>query len=455
MRISQLLAEGTESVDGVGSAESLGSIDAGSTKQANERALNITTDRDEPKNVGSSAAVSEKPQRDDQQQQQQWGFHLSQMTHITHLTHVPMGYQLMLVPTEAFNQLHSNKATTSNISNPRSAPSNSHVCFAVPHHVTTFNPLSRHLLPSPAGSESSDTNCNLDTLADLALVGPAVDKAAKKGVTKRNGAPQKSNRRNQVQGFNATHLHENSRQQARHQPQSQQQPQPQQHACPQSQPQSSSDSNLITPKDIFLAPTNSSRRRSIASNQEEQSNCDEDPPANESSKKRKTSDSSIISVPPLSNSSRRPHAISTTEESLQDLGSGVLPSPTEAPTSKELERRYVCPHYGQPKAKRLKYGDLSRGMPDPEDLICHAKFRRRQEMERHLASVHGSEEDKGWVCPGPVGGKGCGKRYARADALRKHLVSSRSRNLADGCSYGLNEDGIVAMVKRGAASKRL
>ncbi|KAJ3398128.1 hypothetical protein HDU80_009240 [Chytriomyces hyalinus] len=447
MRISQLLAEGTDSVDRVGSAESVGSIDADSSKQTNDRALNTATDCDKPRNVSSRTAVSEKPQSEEQQQQQQWGFHPSQMTHITHLTHVPVGYQLMLVP---INQLHLNKATTSNISNARSVPSNSHVCFAVPHHVTNFNPLSRHLLPSPAGSESSDTNCNLDTLADLALVGPAVDKA-KKGVTKRNGAPQKSNRRNQVQGVNATHPHENSRQQAQQQPHQQQQ----QHACPQSQPQSSSDSNLITPKDIFQAPTNSSRRSSIASNQEEQSNCDEDHSANESSKKRKSSESSIISVPPLSNSSRRPHAISTSEESLQNLGSGVLPSPTEAPTSKELERRYVCPHYGQPKAKRLKYGDLSRGMADTEDLICHAKFRRRQEMERHLASVHGSEEDKGWVCPGPEGGKGCGKRYARADALRKHLVSSRSRNLADGCSYGLNEDDIVAMVKRGAASKRL
>ncbi|KAJ3401577.1 hypothetical protein HDU80_005912 [Chytriomyces hyalinus] len=140
---------------------------------------------------------------------------------------------------------------------------------------------------------------------------------------------------------------------------------------------------------------------------------------------------------------------------LQASTSSLLPSPTEVPTGKELERRHVCPHYGQPKAKHPKYGDHGRKTVDQDDLICYAKFRRRQEMERHLASVHGSEEDKGWVCPGPVSGKGCGKRYARADALRKHLVSSRSRNVADGCSYGLTEDDIVSMVRRGATAKRL
>ncbi|KAI8619467.1 hypothetical protein BC830DRAFT_1165333 [Chytriomyces sp. MP71] len=89
------------------------------------------------------------------------------------------------------------------------------------------------------------------------------------------------------------------------------------------------------------------------------------------------------------------------------------------------DRRYICPMYGQPKAKRWKYGNLSYiygnvsyiGM-DADDLTCRARFRRRQEMERHIMSVHGSEEDKVWVCPGAPGGSGpCGRRFSRVPAV--------------------------------------
>ncbi|KAJ3229253.1 hypothetical protein HDU81_005518 [Chytriomyces hyalinus] len=356
----------------------------------------------------------------------------------------------MLVPTEAISRWHSNATTGSSRFNAWSVPSSSPVVYPVPHHVTTFNPLSRHLLPSPAGSERSDTNCNLDTLAELALVGPAVSKPSKPSVT--SGAPHipNSNPQNQFSTSKTTQslqFRQQPHQQVQFCQQTYRQGQPQNYyRTPQQQ-----DSNWITPKDILLAPIISSNRKSsTASIGGNLSDCeDDDRNTNNQTKKRKTSDSSFISAPSPSTSTYEPYTISTARP-LRESASSVLPSPTEAPTAKDLERRYVCPHYGQPKAKHSKYGDHGRITADQDDLICYAKFRRRQEMERHLASVHGSEEDKGWVCPGPVGGKGCGKRYARADALRKHLVSSRSRNVADGCSYGLSEDDIVSMVRRGA-----
>ncbi|TPX72498.1 hypothetical protein CcCBS67573_g05824 [Chytriomyces confervae] len=451
MRIDQLLADGAESGD-VGEQTPIDSADRlGSVAVVEHQPMKEST----PDTRGQSIKASREGQNGSrettqrEQQQRQWGLHPG---HLTRVTHVPVGYQLMLVPTETLSRWHSNTANGSSRFNAWSVPSSSPVVYPVGHHITAFNPLSRHLLPSPAGSESSDTNCNLDTLAELALVGPAVSKVSKTHV--QNGAPhiENSNPQNLLGRSKTTHAlqyRQELQQQVHFYQQTSVQGQSQNYyRTPQEQ-------SWITPKDILLAPIDSNRKSSADSFRRNLSDrdCDEGT-TNKPSKKRKSSDSSFISAPSPSTSSYEPHSI-TTMGPLQASTSSLLPSPTEVPTGKELERRHVCPHYGQPKAKHPKYGDHGRKTVDQDDLICYAKFRRRQEMERHLASVHGSEEDKGWVCPGPVSGKGCGKRYARADALRKHLVSSRSRNVADGCSYGLTEDDIVSMVRRGATAKRL
>ncbi|KAI9341147.1 hypothetical protein BDR26DRAFT_860672 [Obelidium mucronatum] len=148
-------------------------------------------------------------------------------------------------------------------------------------------------------------------------------------------------------------------------------------------------------------------------------------------------------------------------ETARSSGSNIPPSHLIS-----ADKKYACPFYGQRKSKKSRPSPSSgTNIPTPpsptattttddlDESICFARFRRRQEMERHVLSVHGSEQDKGWVCPGTPG-KPCGKRYARADALRKHLDSAKSKAYADGCSFGLGEAEIIAMVKRGAVDRR-
>ncbi|KAJ3345986.1 hypothetical protein HDU83_003520 [Entophlyctis luteolus] len=127
--------------------------------------------------------------------------------------------------------------------------------------------------------------------------------------------------------------------------------------------------------------------------------------------------------------------------------------------SRKSSRNYPCPYYGQPKPiKRIKSAFNSpRSFPinnpyqdnTEKEFLCFAKFRRRQEMDRHVLSVHCSEEEKAWKCPATCHGRPCERRYARADALRKHLDSAKSRNVPGGCSFGLTNEEIVAMVKSG------
>ncbi|KAJ3087866.1 hypothetical protein HK100_008215 [Physocladia obscura] len=177
--------------------------------------------------------------------------------------------------------------------------------------------------------------------------------------------------------------------------------------------------------------------------------------------------------------------------------------PAQSPDGK----KYICPFYGQPKMKKSKFSGgsfqnspnpfknnsvnspntfainsspansftnspaatyfLQNSPPNPfvlespplnpdgtNDNICQSKFRRRQEMERHVLSVHTNESEKGWVCPG-ARGINCGKRYARADTLRKHLDSAKCRFVQGGCSFGLSESQIISMVKRGACDQRV
>ncbi|KAJ3287148.1 hypothetical protein HDU79_005948 [Rhizoclosmatium sp. JEL0117] len=78
--------------------------------------------------------------------------------------------------------------------------------------------------------------------------------------------------------------------------------------------------------------------------------------------------------------------------------------------------------------------------------VCYARFRRRQEMLRHVRSVHGGAGDKVWVCPGGERGL-CNRRFARADALRRHLESIRCREEKDGCSYGMSDEEIGRLVR--------
>ncbi|KAI8803655.1 hypothetical protein BJ742DRAFT_827636 [Cladochytrium replicatum] len=63
-------------------------------------------------------------------------------------------------------------------------------------------------------------------------------------------------------------------------------------------------------------------------------------------------------------------------------------------------RNFSCPHQG-----------------------CESTFRRRQELLRHTRSVHGGLEARPWACP-----EGCGRTFARHDALQRHLGSNKSRS---------------------------
>ncbi|KAJ3125665.1 hypothetical protein HK098_008325 [Nowakowskiella sp. JEL0407] len=53
---------------------------------------------------------------------------------------------------------------------------------------------------------------------------------------------------------------------------------------------------------------------------------------------------------------------------------------------------------------------------------CESTFRRHQELLRHVRSVHAPKELRPFSCP-----IGCGKKFARADALKRHLESAKSR----------------------------
>ncbi|KAI8619464.1 hypothetical protein BC830DRAFT_1226071 [Chytriomyces sp. MP71] len=363
--------------------------------------------------------------------------HNRQYSHMMH--HRVHAYHVVLVPAATCSCGH---PTCGHIHTPSSYAQ-------YPRNIRTTGPppisgASSFLLPSPAGSENSDICNSLDTLADLALVGPATQQGRRPSV---GGFPQF------VAGLTIP------------------------------PPHNSNGGSLMAPRHILMRNRQHRQQTSVHPfhTQNYQPHYREDTvylPNNEDGyedkdsvmrhgTKRKTSDSSVntgssgpgyepyypideslpaSNYPPPSAAQTSHHA---TALSQQPNNISSRRNSLAALSAADPERRYICPHYGQPKAKRWKYSDLSRMSMDPDDLICHARFRRRQEMERHIMSVHGSEEDKAWVCPGPPGGVGpCGRRYARADALRKHLVSSRSRSVVDGCSYGLREDEIVSMTQR-------
>ncbi|ORY36651.1 hypothetical protein BCR33DRAFT_721869 [Rhizoclosmatium globosum] len=169
----------------------------------------------------------------------------------------------------------------------------------------------------------------------------------------------------------------------------------------------------------------------------------------QSGKRRGSSDASFTMPPPAPQAPRPTSASSTHNTTTFRINTSTTALATAAETSTQgsSDRKYPCPFYGQPKTRKSRTGNVETSpTPFAHDEICQARFRRRQEMERHVLSVHGSEQDKGWVCPVRT----CGKRYARADALRKHLDSAKSRGNVGGCSFGLSEIEIVGMVKRGA-----
>ena len=64
--------------------------------------------------------------------------------------------------------------------------------------------------------------------------------------------------------------------------------------------------------------------------------------------------------------------------------------------------------------------------------VCHHSFRRSTDLARHVRTVHASEEDKPWGC------EGCGKRFGRSDALKRH---STSKSKLYGCPVNFSEDG--------------
>ncbi|KAJ3278347.1 hypothetical protein HDU76_009936, partial [Blyttiomyces sp. JEL0837] len=83
-----------------------------------------------------------------------------------------------------------------------------------------------------------------------------------------------------------------------------------------------------------------------------------------------------------------------------------------------------------------------------QHIKCPARFRRRQELLRHIRSVHGAgDADRPWICPGDP--TKCGRRFARGDALRRHLESFRARGREGGCSVGMSDEDISNAVRNG------
>ncbi|KAJ3099393.1 hypothetical protein HDU97_003226 [Phlyctochytrium planicorne] len=76
---------------------------------------------------------------------------------------------------------------------------------------------------------------------------------------------------------------------------------------------------------------------------------------------------------------------------------------------------------------------------------CTARFRRRQEMLRHGRSVHGGDDVRPFVCPGFAI---CGRRFARGDALRRHVEAQRSQSVG-GCVGGLSKEEVGKIGRRG------
>ncbi|KAJ1566238.1 hypothetical protein HK405_010615, partial [Cladochytrium tenue] len=121
---------------------------------------------------------------------------------------------------------------------------------------------------------------------------------------------------------------------------------------------------------------------------------------------------------------------------------------------------------------------------------CPAAFRRRQELLRHMRSVHGSaaaaaiaaaattatssssistHSSSSFSLAPPAAaaaaaavaaqllrcpGADCERRFARSDALRRHLDSLRCRRRPGGCSEGLTDAGVRAAVAAARARAR-
>lgn len=98
---------------------------------------------------------------------------------------------------------------------------------------------------------------------------------------------------------------------------------------------------------------------------------------------------------------------------------------------------YPCPHPGCGKVferaqnlrshTRCHLTDAPHSCPE-----CSLKFRRLTDLQRHVRTIHTPNEQKPWGC------SGCGRRFGRSDALKRHLSSKSKSN---GCpAVGMQHD---------------
>ncbi|KAJ3412554.1 hypothetical protein HDV05_000588 [Chytridiales sp. JEL 0842] len=102
-----------------------------------------------------------------------------------------------------------------------------------------------------------------------------------------------------------------------------------------------------------------------------------------------------------------------------------------APTSPKdsKDRPHPCPHcpkfFATPSNLRdhVRLHSRSRSHPCPQ---CEKLFFRKQDLSRHMAT-HMSKDERPWECV-----NGCGKRFGRGDAMRRHASAN--------CSLGRREE---------------